>query len=191
MEFGEKLQAYRKRRGLTQEELAQLLFVSRAAVSKWESGRGYPSIDSLMAIARFFSVSVDELLCADAAPTIAVQEDAPKKKSLFFALADMSAVLLLFLPLFRQSAQGLVHAVPLLALTGLAPYTMAAYYVAVLGMALSGALGFALDDRQGRRLSLAANAAGTLLFIVSPQPYAATVLFVLLLVKAQMLRKMP
>ena len=46
MEFHEKLQALRKQRGLTQEELAQLLFVSRTAVSKWESGRGYPSIDS-------------------------------------------------------------------------------------------------------------------------------------------------
>lgn len=47
MEFNEKLSQLRKAKGLTQEELAEALYVSRTAVSKWESGRGYPSIDSL------------------------------------------------------------------------------------------------------------------------------------------------
>ena len=65
MEFNEKLQELRKRRGLTQEDLAQALFVSRTAISKWESGRGYPSIDSLKSISRFFSVSIDELICQE------------------------------------------------------------------------------------------------------------------------------
>ena len=46
MEFGEKLQELRKKKGLTQEELAEALYVSRTAVSKWELGRGYPNIDS-------------------------------------------------------------------------------------------------------------------------------------------------
>ncbi len=47
MEFNGKLQDLRKARSLTQEELAEAVFVSRTAVSKWESGRGYPSIGSL------------------------------------------------------------------------------------------------------------------------------------------------
>ena len=55
MELGEKLQELRKNMGLTQEELAESLFVSRTAISKWESGRGYPSIDSLKEISKFFS----------------------------------------------------------------------------------------------------------------------------------------
>lgn len=50
MEFYEKLQELRKSRGLTREELAETLFVSRTAISKWVSERGYPSIDSLKEI---------------------------------------------------------------------------------------------------------------------------------------------
>jgi len=65
MEFGEKLLELRNSKGITQEELAEALFVSRAAISKWESGRGYPSIDSLKEISRFFSVSIDELLSSE------------------------------------------------------------------------------------------------------------------------------
>ena len=62
MEFNEKLQELRKQKGLTQEELAELLYVSRTAISKWESGRGYPSITSLKAIADLFNISIDSLL---------------------------------------------------------------------------------------------------------------------------------
>ena len=65
MEFHEKLQELRKNKGLTQEELAEALYVSRTAISKWESGRGYPSIDSLKEISRYFSVSIDDLLSSE------------------------------------------------------------------------------------------------------------------------------
>ena len=56
MEFGEKLQALRRGWEMTQEELAHALYVSRTAISKWESGRGYPNIDSLKAISKYFAV---------------------------------------------------------------------------------------------------------------------------------------
>ena len=65
MEFNEKLQDLRKNKGLTQEELAEALYVSRTAISKWESGRGYPNIDSLKEIAKYFSVTIDELLSSN------------------------------------------------------------------------------------------------------------------------------
>ena len=65
MEFHERIQELRKGKGLTQEELAQALYVSRTAVSKWESGRGYPNIDSLKALSKFYSVSIDELLSSE------------------------------------------------------------------------------------------------------------------------------
>ena len=62
MEFHEKLQQLRKQNHMTQEDLAQRLYVSRTAVSKWESGRGYPNLESLKAISKLFSVTIDELL---------------------------------------------------------------------------------------------------------------------------------
>ena len=73
MEFGEKLQQLRKSRGMTQEELAAALYVSRTAVSKWESGRGYPSIDSLKQISAYFSVTIDDLLSGEKLISIARQ----------------------------------------------------------------------------------------------------------------------
>lgn len=75
MEFHEKLQELRKNRGLTQEELAEALYVSRTAISKWESGRGYPSIDSLKEISNYFSVSIDDLLSGEILLSIAEKEN--------------------------------------------------------------------------------------------------------------------
>ena len=103
MEFNEKLQALRKQKGLTQEALAEKLYVSRTAISKWESGRGYPEIDSLKAIAKFFSVTVDELLSTDEA--LAIGEEEKKQAQthfldLAYGLLDLSMALLFFLPLF-------------------------------------------------------------------------------------------
>ena len=77
MEFHEKLQELRKNRGLTQEELSEALYVSRTAISKWESGRGYPNIDSLKEISHFFSVTIDDLLSGEKLLFIAERESSP------------------------------------------------------------------------------------------------------------------
>ena len=121
MEFNEKLQELRKQKGLTQEELAERLFVSRTAVSKWESGRGYPNIDSLKAIAGFFSVTVDQLLSSEELLTAA--EDSQKQtvgrlRDLWFGLTDLCMALLLFLPLFATETDGGVQTASLLTLRG-------------------------------------------------------------------------
>ena len=81
MEFNEKLQELRKQKNLTQEELAGDLFVSRTAISKWESGRGYPGIDSLKEISRYFSVSIDELLSGEELLSVAENEKQGEGKS--------------------------------------------------------------------------------------------------------------
>lgn len=62
MTFGEKLKEARKKNGLSQEELAELIGVSRAAVAKWETGKGLPDIENLKAAAGLLDVSIDYLL---------------------------------------------------------------------------------------------------------------------------------
>lgn len=196
MEFSEKLQHLRKRQGLTQEELARRLFVSRAAVSRWESGRGYPGIDSLKAIAACFSVTVDELLSGDDTPSAAEAVPGARERNPdpVFGLLDCSAALLLFLPLFGQRTEGLVRSVSLLSLTGTTPVLKVIYLMFAAVSVAAGLLTLAL---QGRRpllpprsrhiLSLLLTGAGTLLFTVSLQPYPAVFLLLTLSVKGLML----
>lgn len=62
MTFGQKLKNLRTEHNMTQEELADALFVTRTAISKWETDKGYPSIDSLKAISDYFKISIDELI---------------------------------------------------------------------------------------------------------------------------------
>ena len=62
MDFSQKLRKMRKENGLSQEELAGQLSVSRQAVSKWESGQGFPETDKLLMIGNIFSASLDYLL---------------------------------------------------------------------------------------------------------------------------------
>ena len=62
MTFGEKLKKLRNERQLTQDELAEKIFVTRTAISKWETDKGYPSIDSLKQLSNLFEVSIDDLI---------------------------------------------------------------------------------------------------------------------------------
>ena len=197
MEFNEKLQELRKQKGLTQEELAQALFVSRTAISKWESGRGYPNIESLKAISNFFSVTIDELLSTDEVLTIAEEDNKQKENNFFdlvFGLLDLSTAMFLFLPLFGQKANGFITEVSLLSITE--PFFKITYLTVITGIIASGIITLALQNSRNvlwikmkRKLSLILNAAGTLLFILSPQPYAATLLFIFLMIKVLILTK--
>ena len=62
MDFAENLRAVRKEKNLSQEDLAELLEVSRQAVSKWEQGVGYPETEKLLLLAQALCVSLDELM---------------------------------------------------------------------------------------------------------------------------------
>ena len=199
MEFNEKLQELRKQKGLTQEELAAALFVSRAAVSKWESGRGYPNIDSLKALAQYFSVSIDELLSGGELLTLAEEDTMQQQtqlRDIVCGLLDCSAAALLFLPFFAQRTADAAHAVSLLALTGKPLWLTAAFFAVVIALTACGVLTLALQRCQHQLwtsckswLSSGLTAAGALLFISCQQPYAAVFLFIHLLIKGCIARK--
>ena len=199
MEFNQKLQELRKQKGLTQDKLAESLYVSRTAISKWESGRGYPNIESLKAIAKFFSVTVDELLSTAELLTIAEEDNKRKEKNfrdLIYGLLDLSIAMLLFLPFFSAKADGEIQSVSLIALDGIQLYLKVAYFAFVIGMIVIGVLTLALQNCQiapwvksKTAVSLASGAILLLLFMISLQPYAAVFAFALLTIKALMLMK--
>ena len=199
MEFNEKLQELRKKKGLTQEELAELLYVSRTAISKWESGRGYPSIDSIKTISKFFSVTIDDLLSGDEVFSIAEEDNKQKEqhfRNIVFGLLDISIIMFFFIPFFGQKAGETVQEVSLLLLTEITPHLLIVYYVIVIAVILYGILTLVLQNclkifwvQNRNKMSLLLNAVAIIIFIISSQPYAATILFVFLTIKVLMLIK--
>ena len=199
MTFGEKLKRLRTDKKLTQDELAEILYVSRTAVSKWESGRGFPNIESLKAISKYFSVTVDDLLSGEELITLAEQEQNRKEmhiKDMIFGLLDCSIALLFFLPLFAQKTGGVIQEVSLLALTEIQPYLKTLYFAVVIGSVILGFLTVFLQNRIGgvwgwRKIiiSLIFSTVGVVVFIVSRQPYSTVFVFMFLIIKALMLIK--
>lgn len=199
MEFNEKLQELRKQKNMTQDELAENLYVSRTAISKWESGRGYPSIESLKAIAKFFSVTIDDLLSSNEALEIAEQENKQKQthlRDLIFGLIDISFLLLLFLPFFTNKTGEAIQSLSLISLFGVQSYLKILYFILVAVTSLMGVMMLSLQNCQISiwlkskiKISLALTVLSVLLFIISSQPYAAVFSFLLLLIKAATLKK--
>ena len=88
MSFGERLQEVRRSNGLTQEQFAEELNVSRQAVSKWESSRGYPEIEKILYICNRFQVPIGDLFADESPISVqpteqppAVAEKAPSGRS--------------------------------------------------------------------------------------------------------------
>lgn len=84
MTFGEKLSHLRRRSNYTQEQLADILGVSRQAISKWESDAAFPETDKLIRISKLFDCSLDDLLKNELEPDFNRQKTSPTDTSLFF-----------------------------------------------------------------------------------------------------------
>ncbi len=199
MEFNQKLQELRKQKGITQEELATNLYVSRTAISKWESGRGYPNIESLKAIAKFFSVTVDSLISTNEILLIAEEDNKQKQKNLrdlIYGLLDISILMLFFLPIFAEKVGEVFLSVSLASLTNIQQYLKIVYYVIVIASAMIGILTLALQNCQlnvwlkiKTKLSIVLGTILVLIFMISSQVYAGVFAFTLLIIKTFMFIK--
>ncbi|MBE6731735.1 MAG: helix-turn-helix transcriptional regulator [Ruminococcaceae bacterium] len=193
MEFGEKLQSLRKQKGLTQEELSKALYVSRTAVSKWESGKGYPNIDSLKEISGYFSVSIDDLLSGEKLLNIAEKENRANIKnicSVIFAMADISFILLILLPLYPYKSENYVYSVNLLNYGQISDLKITVYWIFFFLLIILGILKFILIKINNENLkkaftyiSLGVNIILVLFLALSREAYASVITFLILTAK--------
>ncbi len=95
MEFGEKLKKLRTEKGISQQELADKVYVSRSAVAKWENGLGYPSRDSLEALLAFFEIE-ESFFATEQAETVIVKKNR-RIYLLYVVISFVGVVVLLFL----------------------------------------------------------------------------------------------
>lgn len=199
MEFNEKLQALRKSRGLTQEELAEALFVSRTAISKWESGRGYPSIDSLKEISKYFSVSIDELLTGEKLISIAEKENKSniqKLCDLLTGIVDLFSFILIVLPLYPNPINGYIYSVNLFAYTETTSFNRMLYWIMFLALVLVGAVKIIITQfelNKGQKIvtafSIVLSILAVLFLAMTREAYAVTIAFFLFVVKGILLFK--
>ena len=190
MEFNEKLQYFRKKSNLTQEELAEKLFVSRTAISKWESGRGMPSISSLKAISEVFNVSIDELLSSEEIIEVAEKEKKENIKSfknIIFGIMDLMSIIFLFIPLFGKEINGYIYLVTLFSIEQVGKYL----YLIIIGVTiLYGIAELIMSkfenksmDKINSIISLGLTSIAIITFIATREPYIAFIEFWIFLIK--------
>ena len=199
MEFCKKLKELRKSRGLTQEELAELLFVSRTAVSKWESGRGYPSVDSLKDISSFFSVSIDELLSGERLLSLAEKENRDDIKSMcewFSGASDLFSLLLIVLPLYPDTIDGFVYSVNLFSYKEISQLNLIFYWVLFISLLLSGIMKLIFTKLKAEKcnkiltgISLSVNVTAVLFLALAREAYGVVIAFLILAMKVLILLK--
>ncbi len=196
MEFNEKLQELRKNRGLTQEELAEILYVSRTAISKWESGRGYPNIESLKDISEFFSVSIDDLLSGEKLISIAENENKSNIQNicdLLFGIIDVMSIFLIILPLYPKRVDDLIYSLNLF-LYNESGYMI--YWVMFISLVSVGIIKIIFNQMKIEKncnvitnISIIVSIITVLFLIVTRQVYAPIIAFLFLIFKGILVLK--
>lgn len=193
MELKEKLVALRKEKNLTQEQVGEKLFVSRTAVSKWESGKGFPNLDSLKGISMLFNISIDELLSTEDLLNLANKENKENQNKivgLAFGLLDLMALSFIFFPFYANLKNGYYFSVSLFEFET-RYFIKMSYYAIYLLLASLGAVEIVSSFLKNKKffsickiISFSIASFSILLFMTTREPYAGSLMFMLLLIKA-------
>lgn len=196
MEFSEKLQKLRTQRNLTQEQLANQLFVSRTAISKWETGRGRPNLDSLQAIAKLFGVSLDELLSTEEVVVMAKNENKRNTEQILCyidSVLNLMSVFGFLLPMYKVFKNNVYYCVPLYQYSGFMHKTIFIIQSAIL---LCGVLGLIFQWKEKEKIYNFVKFSGYILMIIFifllialNHPNASSFCFAFLLIKGMVLIK--
>lgn len=193
MEFSEKLQQLRKKNNLTQEQLAAQLFVSRTAISKWESGKGYPSIESLKSISKYFLISIDELLSGEELLNISASENATttsKIYGLLYGVLDIMVIAIIFLPFFGQPEETFIRGVNLLSYSNTSNLFLNIYWTILLLIISAGGVQIILSQVEKTyagsivaKFSIGLEALAIVFFAAAREPYVTAFLFLIFAIK--------
>lgn len=192
MEFGEKIQKLRKQNKLSQEQLAEKLYVSRTAVSKWESGKGYPNIDSLKDIAKLFDKTIDELLSSEEIIVLAKKENVSNINginNLIYGLLDIVSILFIFLPIYVKKSNNFIYSVPLIS-ADMSNIIKLFCIVILLLLSLIGIVEIIfnfIDNKKIQRIvnitSFVVGIFSVLCFLITRQIYLTVIIFIILIIK--------
>lgn len=193
MEFGEKIQKLRNSKNWTQEQLAEKLYISRTAVSKWESGKGYPNIDSLKDIAKIFDITIDDLLSGEQLIDIAKNENIvnmKKTNNFIYGLLDFVSILLIFIPIYANKIDNYVYSVSLINCNDINNIIKISYIIIFCILTLIGIVELIfnfIDNNNKRRilniLSIIIQMISILYFIISRQIYLSLFMLIILIIK--------
>jgi len=151
MTLGEKIYELRKKNGLSQEQLAEMLNVSRQSISKWEGNLTYPEPDKLITLSEYFQVSLDYLMKTDGVnekgttketidtvtPTVALGKSSPILAGLTICLAALIGLIILgVLSFLMPETAEVVGASSMIKLNGIALIALFFLGLLILGVAL-------------------------------------------------------
>ena len=194
MELSKKIKKIRNDNKLTQEQFAEKMLVSRTAVSKWENGTCYPSIDSLKYMSKTFNISLDKLLSNEEILEIANNENKnniSKYNSLLFSLLDIIRIIFIFLPLYSYKTNNFVYSVSLFNSNDLGLTLKIIFILIFIIYFIVGFIELILNYKEKtpiiNKIFLFLDAISIFILSFTKQPYLIALMFIIFTIKIIML----